>query len=143
VNAGRAGDICVLLVDAEDHVTAARPSEHLTARDGWVFPALRANQVFLMVQAMEAWLLADREALKTFYGTGFLAKSLPGDPEKIEKIPKGKLESSLRHASKPTKTKGEYHKTRHGFALLALIDPNKVGQGSPHADSFHQFLRGL
>jgi hypothetical protein len=45
----------------------------------------------------------------------------------------------LKHASKPT-TKGEYHKTRHGFALLALIDPTKVEKGSPHAKQFNDFM---
>jgi hypothetical protein len=138
----RAGEICVLLVDAEDRVTAQIPPEHLRTRDGWDFPVLDHAKVFLMVQAMEAWFLADREALATFYGEGFLAKSLPGSPTNIEAIRKDDLEPRLKHASKPTQ-KGEYHKTKHGFALLALIDPLKVGTGSPHAANLHQFLRGL
>jgi len=93
-----------------------------------------------MVQAMEAWFLADREALKSFYGDGFLAKNLPGSATSIESILKKDLEPKLDHAAKPT-TKQGYHKTKHGFALLALIDPQKVERASPHAASFHQFLR--
>ena len=93
-----------------------------------------------MVQAMEAWFLADREALKAFYGTGFLAKSLPGTAAAIESIPKIDLEPRLNHAAKPT-SKGEYHKTKHGFALLALIDPSRVEIASPYAAALHQFLR--
>ena len=92
---------------------------------------------------MEAWFLADREALAEFYDDGFLAKSLPGSPTNIEAVLKEDLESRLKQASRQTKTKGEYHKTRHGFALLALIDPKKVEDASPHAASFHKFLRGL
>jgi hypothetical protein len=95
-----------------------------------------------MVQAMEAWFLADREALDAFYDGGFLAKSLPGSPTNIEAVLKDDLEPKLKHASKPTQ-KGEYHKMKHGFALLALIDPVKVDNASPHAASFHKFLRGL
>ncbi len=53
------------------------------------------------------------------------------------------LSPKLKHASKPTKTKGEYHKVKHGFALLTLIDPAKVGNASPHAKLFNQFLSGL
>jgi hypothetical protein len=95
-----------------------------------------------MVQAMEAWFLADRAALSEFYGEGFLAKSLPGNPS-IEQIRKDDLEPALKRATKPTKTKGEYHKVRHGFALLALIDPLKVENASSRAKQFNQFLRSL
>lgn len=137
------GEICVLLVDAEGRVTAGTPAEHLYIRDGWDFPTLQDHQVFLMVQAMEAWFLADRDALAIFYGNGFLANSLPGSPTNIEAVPKDDLERGLRHASRPTKTKGEYHKTQHGFALLALIDPVKVEKASPHAASFHRFLHNM
>jgi hypothetical protein len=143
VQDSRADEICVLLVDAEGRVSSNSPVEHLRVRDQWIFPAMQGHQVFLMVQAMEAWFLADREALATFYGNGFLANSLPGSPTDIEAVPKDYLEPKLKHASKQTKTKGEYHKTRHGFELLGKIDPVKVGNASPHAASFHQFLRGL
>ena len=139
----KAGDLCALLVDAEGPVTAGSSAEHLHVRDRWDFPALRNHQVFLMVQAMEAWLLADRGTLAAFYDGGFLAKSLPGSPTDIEAVLKDDLEPKLKHASKPTKTKGEYHKTRHGFELLGKIDPAKVENASPHAASFHKFLRGL
>jgi hypothetical protein len=93
-----------------------------------------------MVQAMEAWFLVDREALESFYGEGFLAKSLPGSATSIEVILKKDLEPKLNHAAKPTIKHG-YHKTKHGFALLALIDPKKVEKASQHAASFHNFLR--
>jgi len=143
VRGSGAGEVCVLLVDAEDRVTAGTPAEHLRARDGWNFPVLDRHKVFMMVQAMEAWFLADREALAEFYNGGFLPKSLPGSRTDIEAVPKQDLEPKLKHATKPTATKGEYHKVKHGFALLALIDPNKVGAASPHAADFHQFLRTL
>jgi hypothetical protein len=138
----QANESCVLLVDAESAVSNAGPVNHLQARDGWSFPDLGVHQVFLMVQAMVAWLLADHGALAAFYGQGFLVKSLPGNPD-VESIPKDDLEPRLRHASAPTKTKREYHKTRHGFAILAMIDPVKVATASPHAKLFNDFLRSL
>jgi hypothetical protein len=140
---GAANEICILLVDAESRVTAGTPVEHLQARDGWEFPILDHHRVFLMVQAMEAWFLADREALAAFYDGGFLANSLPGSSTSIEAVLKVDLEPRLTHASRPTATKGKYHKVKHGFALLALIDPSKVEKASPHAASLHQFLRAL
>ncbi len=45
-----------------------------------------------MVQAMEAWFLADREALANFYDGGFLANSLPGSPTNVEAVLKDDLE---------------------------------------------------
>jgi len=143
VLASTEGEICALLVDSEGPVKGDSSIEHLHARDKWEFPAQDGHKAFLMVQAMEAWFLADRDTLGRFYGDGFLANSLPGSSTNIEAIPKNDLEPKLKHASKPTKTKGEYHKTKHGFALLALIDPAKVEAASSHAASFHQFLRGL
>jgi hypothetical protein len=135
------GETYVLLVDAEAPLNAASPVQHLQDRDGWSFPALSHHRAFLMVQAMEAWFLADREMLAAFYDGGFLASSLPGNIN-IEAIPKDDLEPKLKRASKPTQ-KGEYHKTRHGFDLLGKINPVKVENASPHAASFNKFLRGL
>lgn len=143
VRSSQAQDVCALLVDSEGPVTSATAVQHLRARDGWDFPALDRHKVFLMVQAMEAWFLADRETLAAFYDGGFLARSLPGDPMNVETVPKDDLEPALKHASAPTRTKGEYHKVRHGFALLALIDPQNVGDASPHAMRFNEYLRSL
>jgi Domain of unknown function (DUF4276) len=141
VENGRNDEVFVLLVDAEGTVSDGSPLGHLSKRDpSWRFPNLKQHRVFLMVQAMEAWFLADREALEAFYGAGFLTKSLPGTAAAIESIPKIDLESKLNHAAKPT-SKSEYHKTKHGFALLALIDPAKVENASPNAAALHQFLR--
>ena len=92
---------------------------------------------------MEAWFLADRETLATFYDGGFLPKSLPGSATNVEIIRKEDIEPALKNATRKTATKGEYHKINHGAALLAQIDPAKVEKASPHAASFHQFLRGL
>lgn len=96
-----------------------------------------------MTQAMEAWFLADREALAVYYDGGFRLNALPGSPKDIESIRKGDLEPRLKQATRDTRTKGEYHKTRHGFALLSEIDPAKVEAGSQHAKLFHDFLREL
>jgi len=139
----RADEVVALLVDSEGPVTANTPAEHLHARDGWDFTGLLTHNVFLMVQTMEAWFLADRGTLATFYDGGFLPNSLPGSDANVETIRKEAIEPALKKATKQTTSKGEYHKINHGAALLGLIDPNKVEDASPHAASFNQFLRGL
>src|SRR5205085_5589495 len=58
-------DFIILLVDSEEAVTSS-PWQHLEAREGdkWRRPARAVeDQAHLMVQAMEAWFLADPQAL--------------------------------------------------------------------------------
>jgi hypothetical protein len=95
---------------------------------------------------MEAWLLADRETLEGFYGQGFVMGALPANPN-VEQVPKLQVEEGLRNASRHAKTKGEYHKTRHGFDLLARIDAGKVRRASTYAerlcDVLHRKTAGI
>jgi uncharacterized protein DUF4276 len=128
-------DYNILLVDSEASV-AVDPWQHLATRQGdkWRRPTgVSDDQAHLMVQVMEAWFLADRQVLADYYGQGFTAGSLPRRAN-LELISKRDVFRALRHASKNTRTKGEYHKTRHGFDLLELIDPNLVRTASAHAD---------
>jgi len=128
------GDYIILLVDSEEAVEGG-PWQHLAARQGdnWQRPSgTSEDQAHLMVQVMESWFLADQKALAAYYGQGFLAGSLPGQPN-VELISKMDVFRAIQHASKNTKTKGEYHKTRHGFDLLEMIDPNLVRAASVHA----------
>jgi hypothetical protein len=133
-------DYVILLVDSEEPV-ATPPWQHLRDRSGdnWPCPKHASeNQAHLMVQVMESWFLADKQVLNDYYGQEFLANSLPGQP-KIELIAKKDVFIALQHASKKTQ-KGEYHKTRHGFDLLALINPTRVRAASNHADRLLQVL---
>lgn len=128
------GDYVILLVDSEAAVTASAWS-HFNMREGdkWARPASAdEDHAHLMVQVMESWFLADQQTLSTYYGQGFLRKSLPRQQD-IERIDKERVFKALGHASKPTQ-KGEYHKTRHGFDLLELIDPSLVRAASAHAE---------
>jgi len=136
---GRDGFL-ILLVDSEDPVGPGVTSwAHLNNRDNWRRPAgTRDDQAHLMVQCMESWFLADRDALTKYYGQGFLVNSLPRHPN-IEQVPRQRLQRTLRHATARTQ-KGPYHKTRHGFELLTLIDPALVRQASGHAQSLFETL---
>lgn len=133
-------DYIVLLVDSEEAVVDGSWT-HLANRkdDQWPQPAGTSDDnAQLMIQAMEAWFLADKPALVAYYGQKFLSQSLPGQPN-VELIAKVDVSSSLRHASRNTK-KGEYHKTRHGFDILAQIDPTRVRAASAHANQLFVVL---
>jgi Domain of unknown function (DUF4276) len=126
----------VLLVDTEAPVTnqeaLQNPWVHLCEKDGWCLHQDKPDRCYLMVQAMEAWFMADKDALKEFYKQGFNVNALPANP-RIEEIPKDQLEPSLKRASKTT-TKGEYHKIKHGGKLLEVIRSTEVRKASPHCN---------
>jgi hypothetical protein len=118
----------VLLVDSEDLV-AKLPTEHLKDRDQWNLSFAINDQVHLMVTTMEAWIVADKQALSHFYGQGFLPNALP-NANNLEDVEKRRLSKSLDLATKDTK-KGKYHKIQHASELLARIDPQIARQRCP------------
>ncbi|MDE2766423.1 MAG: DUF4276 family protein [Chloroflexota bacterium] len=130
-------EVAMLLVDAEGPVTAAGPWAHLAKNGGkdsdWKRPkGAKDRQCHLMVQMMESWFLADKDALASLYGDGFRKNALPQNL-KIEQIPKEDVRKGLERATRDT-NKGAYHKGKHSFAILALLDPVKVTAASPYAD---------
>jgi uncharacterized protein DUF4276 len=133
-------DLVLLLVDAEGPVRPGLlPWAHLRVVDGWPKPSsARDDQAHLMVECMEAWLLADRMALERFYAPSFRASALPGQ-RNVETIPKQDLLDGLKRATERTR-KGAYDKGSHSFDLLAQIDPGLVCAASPHADRLCKLL---
>jgi hypothetical protein len=127
----------VLLVDSEGPVSAG-PRQHLKDRDGWDLSKIPDEQCHMMVQVMEAWLIADIAALKRYYGHRFNSKSAPGTRD-VEQVDKKKVYSFLKAATRKT-TKGEYHKIHHGPELLKQVDASMVRRASRHCDRLFQAL---
>lgn len=127
-------EIPILLVDSEGPLAPNTPPwQFLTSRDGWPCPGdVTQEQAQLMVQCMETWFLADRDALATFYGEGFTAGALPKRLD-IENISKKDVFDGLSNATRHTQSKGEYKK-KHSFDLLSMIDPDKLRKASPYAE---------
>ena len=99
------------------------------------------KDVFLMVEVMESWFLADRQALQTYYGSEFHSQALPQNP-RVEEITKRDVLEGLKKATSSTK-KGAYHKTRHAPSLLEKLKPAMVRKAAPHADRFWVYLEAL
>ncbi|EIJ33598.1 AAA family ATPase [Thiothrix nivea] len=95
----------------------------------------------LDAEALNPWLVADREALQSYFGKNFNKKALPAISRRVEAIPKQELEDSLNRAAINTAKKG-YNKGRDSFALLEKTNPAVVRQGSPWADRFLAELEG-
>jgi hypothetical protein len=128
----------VLLVDSEGPVPVGKTAgAHLRDRDRWTKP-LPDGQVHLMVQCMEAWFLADKAMLTEYYGYRFNPSALPPNPN-IEEIPKVDVFRGLEQATRET-TKGNYHKTRHGFEILTRLEPGLVQRRSRFAAELFTIL---
>ena len=124
----------VLLVDSEGPVAeGAGPWRHLQTRDKRGRPhGATDDNAHLMVQCMEAWFLADKDRLATFFGRGFNRNALPCNPD-IEQVAKTDVLDGLKGATRQCRPKGEYGKGRHSFEILAEVDPAKVVAASKHA----------
>ena len=139
-----AGDneLPVLLVDSERPANKGQSAwEHLQHSDGWHQPrAADETQAYLMVQAMEAWLMADRDALRDYFGRGFSENRLPGQSDP-EQIPPNRLESSLKDASSGCGR--QYAKGTVSFEILGRVDASKVEERCSHAKALFDYLRSL
>ena len=139
--ADRPNAFVILLVDSEAPVKQP-PWEHLKSRDNWDSPGVDDTHCYLMVQAMEAWLMADIDTLKRFYGQGFKENAIP-KKSNVETIEKDLLEPSLKAASRDTKSKGEYQKIQHASKLLEMLDIDKVSKASSECDRIFTTLTEL
>jgi Domain of unknown function (DUF4276) len=134
----------MLLVDSEEPIVVTSPWRHLLSRsdDRWQAPTGSTDDdCHLMVQCMESWFLADREALEKFFGQGFNSNALPTKGSEIEVQPKESVYKLLAAATIHCKTKSVYSKGKHSFDLLAEIDPAKVTDNSQWADRFVKALK--
>jgi hypothetical protein len=131
----------ILLVDSEAPVHSP-PWSHLQQRDHWKQPeGTTDEQCHLMAQIMEAWLIADVDALSTFYGQDFITKAIPRR-KNVEEIDKERLTTALEHATRHTKT-GKYHKIRHGPKLLQLVNVQIVRVAAPHCNRLFEILQRI
>jgi hypothetical protein len=139
------GSLPLLLVDSETAVQEGRTAwEHLRTRpgDNWDKPAgAKDDQAFLMVQVMESWFMADREALKSFFGEHFRERAIPKWPQ-VEDVPKQSVFDALEQATVACGPK-RYAKGKLSFSLLGEISPDKVEAASPNAKALLERLRNL
>ena len=137
-----------LLVDGESAVSPEnlnRPWSHLAGRkrDKWEKPeGASDDDACLMAQCMEAWILADPDALAEHYKIGRDEDELRQlDNFSVEEVSPG---ATVKRHLNPIARKGgrgKYHKTRDGFALIGIIDPVRVAKRARHAGRFFGVLR--
>lgn len=137
----RPEELPFLLVDSEAAVASGRSSwAHLQSRDGWSRPAgATDDHAFLMVQVMETWIVADRQALREFFGQGLRENNLPARPD-LEVVLKRDVFKALEAATAGCSR--QWNKG-HSFGLLARLQPSVVEQRCPSAKRLLDRLRSL
>lgn len=134
----RADEVLLLLVDSEGPVAPGHTAwQHLQARDGWRQPPADDDSAYLMVQFMETWFLADRDALRQFFGPSFNENAFREWPN-LESVPRDTVLNALEQA-----TGGRYRKGKVSFQLLSEISPDRVAAACPHAKQLLDALRAL
>ena len=136
-------DLNVLLVDSEGPApSAAAAIQGLRSRNYWdANAAVDDGQINFMVQAMEAWFIADPRALARHFGNRFSAGRLPS-PQNAESIPVKQLTDSINQALRAIggRRRRKYDKVRDAAKLLALLDEAAVRQNCPSFGRLMDFL---
>ena len=138
-------DLNVLLVDSEGPAPSADDAiRALRSRRYWdANAAVDDGQINFMVQAMEAWFIADRRALARHFGNQFNANSLP-NPRNSETVSPNGLTDSINQALRASggRRGRRYDKIRDGARRLELLDENAVRQSCPSFGRLTDFLLG-
>jgi hypothetical protein len=127
----------ILLVDSERAMP--HPSEEwqipsdLTRSADWDQDVCEERLVHLMVEAMEAWFLSDRGALRSVFPK--LDESGLPDPACSEALSKADHHAALSEAADTG-----YSKTKHSPKLLAALDPATVRRHCAWCERFLGFL---
>lgn len=129
----------ILLKDSEEPDTGDLSA---SLCDDNVWDRSLADSIFWMVEMMESWFHADKDALAEFYGNRFNRGALKRNP-KVEKISKKDLKAGLKAATKDT-AKGDYYenKTSHGPRILERINPRLVREAAPNCQKFFTAVLG-
>jgi len=108
----------VLLVDSEGLLSDInQPWKYLQDRPEyqWDSQGIDDSHCQLMVQAMEAWFIADLDTLRQFYGEKFKDNKIIRGLEQyqtVDRVSVYNLEKRLTQATKDT-PRGKYSKTKH------------------------------
>src|ERR1022692_2940269 len=94
-------------------------------------PASLAGSIFWMVEMMESWFHADKDALEAYYKTGFRKDALRANPN-VEEIAKRDLIEGLKAATKDT-TKANITRPSTRRLYCSRSSPSWCGRPRPIA----------
>ncbi len=135
----------ILLVDSEEpFYPSPDPNEihhrwaHVRNRSGdnWIRPNTATDEnLHFMATAMETWIVADKEAIRSRFPRDFRENAIRNVPD-WEQRPKDEVMGLLRSATAERSRKGCYQKGKISFELLGLVNPQTLRANCPHANLF-------
>lgn len=133
------GDYIAMWVDSEEPISnIERAWAHLQQRDAWNPPeGATDEQVLLMTTCMETWVIADRDALRSHYGSNLQESALPSLND-MEARSRDSVLNALIQATRLCQNR--YAKGKRSFELLGRLAPATQRQ---HLPSFVRCVRVL
>jgi hypothetical protein len=115
----------ILLVDSEDPMADIEKTwAHLKSRDNWDAPGgATDDQVLMMTTCMETWIVADRAALRSHYGSELKEDRLP-PLVNLENRGRHAIQDALQSATKDCKN--TFEKGKKSFQVLAVLNPETL-----------------
>lgn len=132
-------EVALLLVDSEDPMSDIEHTwEHLKTRDNWTKPENATDeQVLMMTTCMETWIVTDRAALRSHYGSSLNENQLPA-LNNLESRDRHAIQESLERATSTCSNK--YEKGKKSFQILSLLSRSTL---EGHLPSFVRDMRIL
>lgn len=134
-------EVVLLLIDSEIPIKEGNTVWQHLQNSGLNKPVNTGeDRVYLMVQIMETWLLADIDALEKYFGKGFKRNKIQAWPM-LEEVSKESIVGALSKATADcSRQYGKDTKGKISFELLEKIDPRKVIEKCPQAKRLIDFL---
>ena len=132
----------VLLIDSEGPVTdtVRYISDSIRSLSVWNAGGFCSDeQLHLMVQAMEAWFVADPQSLRRHFGRDYNTRALPS-PQAAETVSAADLVTAIRRGLPHSRRRRGYDKVSDGVELLRWIDVDIVSQHCVHFRRLWAFL---
>jgi hypothetical protein len=132
-------EFSMLLVDSEDPIISA-PWDHLKVRDNWDRPVgAKDDQAQMMATCMEAWIMADHEALRKVFGSCLrVAPLFPVND--LEKRSRHELLDALKSATNGCGKGRGYEKGARSFKILAELSPSPLKENLFYFCRFEEAL---
>ena len=141
-------DRVFLLLDSEKEFSAdglygfAERVRELKEQNNWKkAPDIPDDSIHFMVALMESWFIADKDALKAYYGNRFRDNQIP-DAINVEVYEKQRVFNILKAATRDTQ-KGPYSKTNHSYRILNIINPSLVSKAAPQCKRLLEVIEGI
>lgn len=118
----KTGHFVAMLIDSEDPVAdVERTWQHLKTRDNWGQPAgTHDDEVLFMTTCMEAWISADRAALRKHYGHKLRENALPPVKD-LESRDRTEVNDKLVDATRDCTN--AYRKGKRSFVVVGELNP--------------------